>query len=100
MTDQQYQDRMDKTSKSILISWAINNAVNSLGGYHNSDDWELYKERVKERYPFFIELYREWMKKPVNGNEKWDSVKQEWYNKEAEIEEINKELSETENYGK
>ena len=81
--------RLDKTAASILVSWAINNAVNSLAEIDKIKDW---KEMVRERYPFFIDLYRTWMidNGPIEDGdtrigEKW----QEEYAKRSEIDEIN-----------
>jgi hypothetical protein len=55
--------RLDKTSNSILISWAINNAVNTISDQDkaNADSWETIEKAIRHRYPFFIELYQEWM---------------------------------------
>ena len=51
-----------KTELSILVSWAINNAVNTLPKTANKEHWgEDMKKAIIERYPWFIELYREWM---------------------------------------
>lgn len=52
--------RWDKTSLSILVSWAINNAVNSLPE-ETKKKWSAVKNKVEERYPYFIDLYRSWM---------------------------------------
>jgi len=52
--------RLDKTSLSILISWAINNAVNSLPE-ETKKKWGAVKNKIEERYPYFIDLYRSWM---------------------------------------
>ena len=57
-------NRWDKTSSSILICWAINNAVNSLSEADKTNvehGWEFLRKQIKRRYPFFIELYKEWM---------------------------------------
>jgi len=55
--------RYDKTSESILVSWAINNAVNSLCP---PDEWEETKRFIQERYPFFIDLYEKLMAERAN----------------------------------
>ncbi|MHA1400069.1 MAG: hypothetical protein ACTSQE_06955 [Candidatus Heimdallarchaeaceae archaeon] len=50
-----------KTELSIMISWSINNAVNSLSEEEKSKDWALRQDLIRERYDFFIKLHRDWM---------------------------------------
>ena len=52
--------RQDKTSQSILISWAINNAVHTLPE-KGKENWDATKFQIEARYNYFIELYRSWM---------------------------------------
>lgn len=90
--------RYDKTSESILVSWAINNAVNSLPeGIKNLSEWDNYKEFIRIRYPFFIELYKEYFAgKPLsdwdieNGQEKYDTLSEEMEIKTSLKKEENK----------
>ena len=46
---------------SISISWAINNAVNSLSEEEKQKDWALRQDLIRERYDYFIKLHRDWM---------------------------------------
>lgn len=94
------QKRYDQTSASILISWAINNAVQTIVHDMPEQHWDWAKEQIKERYQFFIELYKEWMAE--NGPEEdktdeecekfWSEVDQKNYNERSEISSINEEL--------
>lgn len=66
--------RLDKTANSILVSWAINNATNTLRE-EDKKNWKAAKLQIEERYPFFIDLYRDWMidnmiepKEPIDPN--------------------------------
>ena len=110
-------ERLNQTSLSILVSWAINNAVNSLSE-EDKKNWgdrigkgRNGQELVKERYPFFIELYREWMidnlpqkphwaekqpKKAVQEEVITEVVEEEGFKtgqKQEKVEEINLELA-------
>ena|SRR3990167_4744657 len=51
--------RQDKTSLSILISWALNAALNTLSEEEKGkDNWQ---KLVEERHHWFIDKYREFM---------------------------------------
>ena len=51
--------RQDKTSLSILISWALNAALNTLSEEEKGkDNWQRL---VEERHHWFIDKYREFM---------------------------------------
>ena len=50
-----------RTELSISISWAINNAVNSLSEEEKQKDWALRQDLIRERYDYFIKLHRDWM---------------------------------------
>jgi len=112
--------RLDKTSASILISWAINNAVNMLSNEMkdklrgDNNNYRL-KETIQNLYPVFIELYREWMLenmpieaengegKSFNSKLTEEQVKsqsegQKWqdnYNAASETDEANRQIQET-----
>ena len=89
--------RLDKTSASILVSWAINNAVNTISEKDKEEFvFNSLIERIKERYPFFIDLYRDWMLEnviEVDGKDikQWNEKKQELYNQDSKLEEVKRE---------
>jgi hypothetical protein len=57
----QKNKRQTKTEKSIQVSWAINNAVNSFSEKEKQQPFEKRIELIKERYPEFLLLYHAWM---------------------------------------
>ena len=78
-----------RTELSILVSWSINSAINSLSEEEKSMDWALREDLINERYPRFIKLHRRWMEenqeqikdtpeiKGLKINEQVDSLKRE-----------------------
>jgi hypothetical protein len=60
--------RLDRTSQSILISWAINNAVQLMTekSKESLTPKEL-KDWLRNAYPVFIDLYTEWMEENSPG---------------------------------
>jgi hypothetical protein len=86
------EKRLDQTSLSILISWAINNATQTLTEKDKAD-WQT---KIAERYQYFIDLYREWMLE--NASIDWEKVEstRKWqadYDAASKAEEVNAELS-------
>ena len=66
------QERIDKAIKrkefretrqqtSISISWAINNAVNSLSENEKGKTWGRRLRLIKNRKDYFLDIYREYM---------------------------------------
>ena len=106
---QEKMNRLDKTSLSILISWSINAALDTLSEEERGGN--KWQKLVEERKDWFIGKYREFMMEnmPVEPNgefankitpkqaqeqsetEKW----QKHYNEISATEAINNELLET-----
>jgi len=90
--------RMDKTSASILVSWAINNAVASLSEMEKiNNDWKAVSKIIKERYPFFIEEYRDWFfqqeveKTKALTDEQIKKIDEDWqkkYDEDSQLDDI------------
>jgi len=97
--------RLDKTSNSILISWAINNAVQMISEEQKETlDEDALMGGIRTFYPKFIELYREWMLEnavevepeyaPLDNADAIDEsiAWQKQYESTSKIAEINAEL--------
>jgi len=53
--------RIDKTSQSILTSWATNCAIATLSETNKNNFGEELLAEIKTRRDIFIDMYREWM---------------------------------------
>jgi len=97
--------RQDKTSDSILVSWAINNAVATLSEKDKDGDWNKVEDMIKGRYPFFIELRDQWFnsqalvkaKETMKGltDEQLDKIDKDWqekYNEASGVQEVVEQL--------
>lgn len=97
--------RQDKTSDSILVSWAINNAVNTLSEDEKSGGFNMMREHIETRYPFFIELRDQWFnsqalvkaKETMKGltDEQLDKIDKDWqekYNEASGVQEVVEQL--------
>lgn len=93
------QKRYDKTSASILVSWATNCAVNMVTHGPDGMTREEKEGDIIIWRDWFIESYRSWMlenapeaMENASADTEMGNKWQEIYNKRSEIDEINSEI--------
>lgn len=80
--------REEHTQKSILVSWAINNAVNCLGTIKRAttDEVKQYEGSLEKWANYFISLYKKMMKEQGEDKSLWQKLHNEESQRDDDIQ--------------